>query len=87
MFGWFKRDYTMPTLPDPITYPPMPQTSKPKNNEHYRVGFDDGTEMVTLTLLGGGGTSMTLSMNKDATEHLIRMLRAAIPEGLETEEE
>lgn len=42
--------------------------------EHYRVGFDD-SGMTTLTLMCGNST-MTLSMNQEACEQMIRMIRA-----------
>jgi len=47
----------------------------PKPKEHYRVGFDD-RGMTTLTLIADYGNSMTLSMNQEACEQLIRMLRS-----------
>ena len=54
------------------------QPSKPKveNKEYYRVGrtIDD---MTTLTLINHEGWgSMTLTMNQEACEQLIRMLRS-----------
>ncbi len=51
----------------------------PKPKEHYRVGFDD-QGMTTLTLMTDYGSSMTLSMNRDACEQLIRMLRSTYKE-------
>jgi hypothetical protein len=57
----------------------------PKPKEHYRVGFDD-QGMTTLTLIADYGNSMTLSMNQEACEQLIRMLRATYTEEIgETE--
>ena len=51
----------------------------PEPKEHYRVGFtDDG--QTTLTLINEGWGTMTLTMNQDACEHLIRMLRATYSE-------
>ncbi len=47
----------------------------PKPKEHYRVGFND-QGMTTLTLIADYGNSMTLSMNQEACEQLIRMLRS-----------
>jgi hypothetical protein len=60
-----KENYTVPE-------------SKPKTKEHYRVGFDNNGN-TTLTLMSGMN-SMTLTMNHDACEQLIRMLRATYPE-------
>lgn len=51
----------------------------PKPKEHYRVGFDD-QGMTTLTLMTDHGSSMTLSMNQEACEQLIRMLRSTYKE-------
>ena len=68
----------------PVDYiKPAPPPPKPK--EHYRVGFtDDGK--TTLTLIADYGNSMTLSMNQEACEQLIRMLRATYTEEIgETE--
>ncbi len=56
----------------------------PKPREHYRVGFND-EGMTTLTLMAAGGGSMTLSMNQDACEHLIRMLRSTYQQEQEEE--
>ena len=60
----------------PVDYvKPVEPPKPPPPEEHYRVGFDtDGR--TTLTLIAGGGGSMTLSMNQDACEKLIRMLRS-----------
>lgn len=58
-------------FPEPIKLVPV---AEPESEEHYRVGFttDDRT---TLTLLSNG-SSMTLTMDRNATEHLIKMLRS-----------
>jgi hypothetical protein len=88
MFDWFKnkgsKDKTYNNvipfpeqngLPTPSGYPDVPLVKPPrKAQEHYRVGFDDNGA-TTLTLLADG-TSMTLTMNQEACEHLIKMLRA-----------
>jgi hypothetical protein len=62
-------------FPEPKAIPKIPAVAPPKPKEHYRVGFDD-QGMTTLTLMTDHGNSMTLSMNQDACEQLIRMLRA-----------
>jgi hypothetical protein len=76
MFDWFKsreertKDYNVIEFPKPVEVP------RPKPEEHYRVGFttDGGT---TLTLLSNQGYgSMTLTMDRNSCEQLIRMLRA-----------
>ncbi len=61
----------------PTLVPPIPE---PK--EHYRVGFNsDG--MTTLTFIADGGNTMTLAMNQEACEQLIRMLRSTYKETVE----
>ena len=57
----------------PVDY--VKPVAHPKPKEHYRVGFDD-QGMTTLTLIADHGNSMTLSMNQEACEQLIKMLRA-----------
>ena len=54
----------------------------PKPKEHYRVGFDD-QGMTTLTLIADHGSTMTLSMNQEACEQLIRMLRSTYKEEVQ----
>ncbi len=90
MFDWFSRKYRTPKyptwsdIPEPPKVVPFPDLKAvpsveppvPEAKEHYRVGFND-QGMTTLTLLGEYGSSMTLSMNQEACEHLIRMLRSS----------
>ena len=77
MFDFFKRrtaeDYKQIAedtykLPDPIEVP--------ARKEYYRVGrTDDG--YTTLTMISNDGYgSMTLTMNREACEQMIRMLEA-----------
>ena len=64
---------------------PEEEPHKSTRKEAYRVGTtDDG--WTTLTFLNSG-SSMTLSMNRDACEKLIRMLRATYDETTPTEGE
>jgi len=82
MFDWFKgreermKDYNVIEFPKPVAVP------EPKSEEHYRVGFttDGGT---TLTLMSPGGANMTLTMNRDSCEQLIKMLRATYTDEVE----
>jgi hypothetical protein len=79
MFNWFgRRDTTSNVIQFPREYPEMPPIQsipKPKNREPYRVGTTvDG--QTTLTVMSDG-SSMTLTMNQEACEHLIKMLRAS----------
>lgn len=46
-----------------------------QSDEHYRIGSTVGGD-TTITLIGNGGISMTLTMNKAGCEKLIRMIRA-----------
>ena len=82
MFSW-KRKNQVEDLVEAIKarVPPPPE-----KQEHYRVGFDEGTQMVTLTLMGNG-TSMTLSMSPLAVDKLKRMLDAAKPIPEEEDEQ
>jgi hypothetical protein len=61
------------TIPEPAPVP------KKEHKEFYRVGrTDDGC--TTLTMLGiDGYGSMTLTMNREACEQMIRMLEATFP--------
>ncbi len=75
MFDLFKsreeraKDYNVIEFPKPVAVP------APRPEEHYRVGFTtDGS--TTLTLLTSTGTTMTLTMDRNSCEQLIRMLRA-----------
>ena len=69
------------------TQPVQPPTSNEYNNrEYYRVGYDSGRDMVTLTLLDQNNYAVsTLSMNKSASEQMIRMIRSAFPKASEVE--
>ena len=61
---------------------PAPKTSPV--NELYRVGVtNDG--MTTLTMMSTDGYSMTLSMNPEACERMIRMIRSTYSEEQPTE--
>lgn len=60
----------------PVNYAKPAAPPPPKQREYYRVGrTDDG--MTTFTILSDGGYSTTLTMNKEACEQMIRMLRAS----------
>lgn len=56
---------------------PVQPALVPKRHEHYRVGYDTGNNMVTITLIGDHGMTMTLSLADRETEHFIRMVGAA----------
>lgn len=81
-FKKFMEDTTEPKnvvkLPVDYVRPPPP----PKPKEHYRIGFDD-QGMTTLTLIADYGSTMTLSMNQEACEQLIRMLRSTYKDQVE----
>jgi hypothetical protein len=82
MFDWFKsreerqKEYNVIEFPKPVAVP------EPAPEEHYRVGFTtDGS--TTLTLLTSTGTSMTLTMDRNACEQMIKMLRSTYPDEVE----
>lgn len=53
-------------------------------NEFFRVGVTtDG--MTTLTIMSSDGYSSTLSLNRNACEQLIRMLRATYEDDSDNE--
>lgn len=64
-----QETYGVPAV-EPVSDP------RSKNKEYYRVGrTDDG--FTTLTMLGNDGYgSMTLTMNREACEQMIRMLES-----------
>jgi hypothetical protein len=83
MFDWFKsreeraKDYSVIDFPKPILVP------EPNPQEHYRVGFTtDGSTTLTLLSVQGYG-SMTLTMDRNSCEQLIKMLRATYTDEVE----
>ena len=91
MFDFFTRrtakDYLTEAkenyaVPEPKTEPD--ETDEP--NEYFRVGAtNDGK--TTLTFIGDNGSTMTLTMNQQACEQMIRMLRATYTAEQPTETE
>ena len=78
MFSWKRKnnaDDLMAAIKSINDALPVPQL--PKSEEHYRIGYDIGRQMVTLTLLADNGNSMTLSMSDDEVDRMIRMIEAA----------
>jgi hypothetical protein len=69
-----------------VNFPdPTPDLEPPKSREHYRIGYDNGLDRVTLTLLDENKYAVTtLSMNYAAAEQMIRMIRSAFPNEEET---
>lgn len=84
MFNLFgKTEYKAPEA-QPLWKSGPELEKEPK--EYFRVGTtNDGR--TTLTLVSSGGGSMTLTMNRDACEQMIRMLRATYIEEEPTENE
>jgi hypothetical protein len=83
MFDWFKsreerkKDYNVIDFPKPVAVP------EPEPEEHYRVGFTtDGRTTLTVLSTNGYG-SMTLTMDRNASEQLIKMLRATYTDEVE----
>ena len=61
--------------PSNVVKLPLRPVEDIRPQEHYRVGFTSEGQ-TTLTLMSDNGNSMTLTMNRDACEQMIRMLRA-----------
>lgn len=61
-------------LPEPVKVPIMPKYQEPANQEPYRVGLTNDNK-TTLTLLGDG-YDVTLTMNQEGCEKLIKMLQS-----------
>jgi hypothetical protein len=81
MFDFFKRKTPLEfTKAAEDTYKMVQPVERPK--EHYRVGFTDDRD-TTLTLIGDGGNTMTLTMSQDACEQMIRMLRSTYDQSVE----
>jgi hypothetical protein len=57
--------------PSPIQAP-----AAPPPQEHYRIGFNQELDMITVTLISGG-TSMTLSLDRPELVRFKNMLDAA----------
>lgn len=72
-----KETYGVPEV-KPVSVP------SPKVKEYYRVGVDEQGN-TTLTFIGDNGYSMTLTMNREEFERMVRMIRASYAE--ETTEE
>jgi hypothetical protein len=73
IFEWFtKKDQATSNV---VPFPKPELAPDPEPKEYYRVGSTvDGN--TTLTLMSLGGMSLTMTMNRDSCEQLIRMLRA-----------
>jgi len=76
---WDQKEPIMKDNVVPFPEPKLTPVPDAKPEEHYRVGFNNAGE-TTLTLMTGSGASMTLTMTRDATEQLIKMLRATYPD-------
>lgn len=87
MFNLFgKSEYKVPEAQPLWKSGPEPEKQSKEPDEYFRVGAtNDGR--TTLTFVSPGGGSMTLTMNRDACEQMIRMLRATYAESTPTEEE
>lgn len=87
MFDFFSRRTAKELMDEAKEKYILPEETKirPKEpDEYFRVGAtNDGR--TTLTFIGAGGTNMTLTMNRDACEQMIRMLRATYTESTPTE--
>jgi hypothetical protein len=64
--------------PNANVYRLIDRKAEQSSEEHYRVGCTtDGK--TTLTMIGEDCVTMTLTMNKESCEQMIRMLRATYP--------
>ena len=86
MFDFFTRrtakDYLAEVKENYAVSEPKKEPEEP--NEYFRVGATtDGR--TTLTFIGDNGANMTLTMNQEACEQMIRMLRATYTEEQATE--
>jgi uncharacterized lipoprotein NlpE involved in copper resistance len=84
MFDFFKRQTPAEYNKAAEDIYKMVKPTQSESKEYYRVGRTaDGN--TTLTMLGHDGTSMTLTMNQEACEQMIRMLESTF--AVETTEE
>lgn len=85
MFNWFGRKTAKDFMEDANKTYAVPTVKVPRqeNKEHYRIGRTDKGE-TTLTMIADGGYhSMTLTMNQEACEQLIRMLESTFQTNTE----
>jgi hypothetical protein len=90
MFDFFTRRTAKEYMEEAKEKYSLPEETKikPKEpQEHFRVGYVEETGMTTLTLMAPNGYSSTLSMNQQACEQMIRMIRATYNEEQPTENE
>jgi hypothetical protein len=91
MFNLFGRKSAKDFMAEDKETYSVPEVASPKKEkrEFYRVGrTEDGCTTLTMIDSGGYG-SLTLTMNREACEQMIRMLEATFPleENNLTEEE
>ena len=76
IFDWFKsKDERQKDYDNVVKFPAPVAVPEPQPEEHYRVGFTTDGD-TTLTLMSPGGSTLTLTMDRDSCEQLIKMLRA-----------
>jgi len=73
IFEWFTKKDQAPS--NVVPFPKPEPAPDPEPKEYYRVGSTTDGD-TTLTLMSPGGMSLTMTMNRDSCEQLIRMLRA-----------
>ena len=85
MFNWFSKEKEQTSEPTNVV--PFPKQKvplelvKPQSKECYRIGYDESSEMVSLTLMSQDGYgSITLRMNYPAAQQMIKMINTAFPE-------
>lgn len=82
MFNWFSKDKEV-VPSNVVKFPEVKplEVAKPQSRESYRIGYDEHTEMVSLTLMSQDGYgSITLRMNYPAAQQMIKMINTAFPD-------
>ena len=90
MFDFFTRRTAKEYMEEAKEKYILPEETKikPKEpQEYFRVGYVEETGMTTLTFLAPNGYSTTLSMNQQACEQMIRMIRATYVDDTPRENE
>lgn len=90
IFDIFKKKEMVEETPSNVVEFPKKATLelvKPQARDHYRVGYDNNTDMASLTLISQDGFgSITLHMNYTAAQQMMKMLEAAFPDDVKEEQ-
>jgi len=81
MFNWFNKTKEPEQSNNVVEFPKPKVAEKPAYRECYRIGYDEHSEMVSLTVMSEDGYgSITLRMNYPAAQQMIKMINTAFPE-------